>query len=202
MNDLNSDPISDSLLSRRALLRAAAGLAGALAFGLESAPVRADASAPFALAFWDGTRLTDPTQMHADPMLRGASVQITLYSRPAGESPTLHSLTAHFPDGDGPAPAWTPFTAWAASPDDSERGIAFTMPVHPTWGLLLSAEIGPAESRGQATVRLDSGGGRGTAKLRAGTYLIGPAGTDWTGWTPSGEDAASFDHLVLTVAPA
>jgi len=75
--------------------------------------------------------------------------------------------------GAGGAPAWTPFIAWAASPGDGQRGIAFTMPVHPTWGLLLSAETGLAESCGQTVCRLDVGGG-----------------------------PAAFDSLVLTVACA
>ena len=212
MNDptlpaLNADPTSDARLSRRALLRAAAGLAGALALGLESSPVSADASAPFALAFWDGARLTDPTQMHADPALRGASVTLTLRSLPAGAAPTLQALTAHFPDTDAPNPVWTPFTAWAASPEDGARGIAFTMPVHPAWGLLLTVDLGA--SGGQSVCRLDSGGGRGTSKLRAGTYLIAPAGTDWRGVAPTdggylmqGGGPVGFDYLALTVAPA
>ena len=210
MIDSNADPTPDSTLTRRALLRAAAGLAGVLALGLEASdacalpisPGGLGAGAPLALAFWDGTRLLDPTRMHPDRTLAGASLRLTLRSRPVGEVPTLHALTAHFPDADGPAPAWTPFTAWAASPGDSERGIAFTMPVHPAWGLLLSAETGPAASRGQTVCRLDVGGGRGTPKLRVGTYLLAPAGTDWTGWSPGDWEPAAFDSLVLTVARA
>ena len=104
--------------------------------------------------------------------------------------------------GAGGAPAWTPFIAWAASPGDGQRGIAFTMPVHPTWGLLLSAETGPAGSCGQTVSRLDVGGGRGMPKLRVGTYLLAPAGTDWTGWSPGDWGPAAFDSLVLTVARA
>ena len=221
--DPNTDPTPDAPLTRRALLRAAVGLAGALALGLEAAPARADlpalddpdAGAPPALAFWDGAQLQDPARMSADRVLagralRGASVRLTLHSRPAGGPPTLHALTAHFPVRDGAETRWTPFLAWAASPGAGGQGIAFTMPIHPVEGLRLSVELGegPRGDVRSAECRLGLAGGG--AALRAGTYLIAPTGTDWTGCTLAGGERLSafgggpvgFDHLLLTVGPA
>ena len=221
--DPNADPTLDSPLTRRALLRAAAGLAGVFALGLGAAPARAggpamdgpDVGVPPALAFWDGVRLRDPARMSADRMLanralRGASVRLTLHSRSAGDLPTLRALTAHFPVRDGAGTRWTPFLAWAASPGGGGQGIAFTMPIHPVEGLRLSVGLseGPLGNVRSAECRLGLAGGG--AALRAGTYLIAPAGTDWTGCaladgeclTGSDGGPVGFDHLLLTVGPA
>ncbi len=203
MTDLKTDRFT-----RRALLRAAAGAAGALALGL---PARAAAKkdVPLALAFWDGVRLLDPALMREDAAALGGSARITLHSHPAGGPPALHALTVFFPVADGMRTCWTPFTAWAASPGAGGRGSAFILPVHPAAGLRLCVEHG-AGRREDFRLGGPAGGLMGGLALRAGTYLFAPAGTDWTGsslrdsalLTAPGGGSVGFDHLVLVVAPA
>jgi hypothetical protein len=208
---------SRSLLPRRRFLRGAAGVVGAIPFGLtvgpESRPARA-AGTPVSLYFWDGTRLVNASDLpEGDPALSGTSVHVTL-SRPAaarGAVKRLRAVNAHFPLADG---RLIPFYAWSTAQD--RPGVTFTVAIDDAHSLILSVE----QVRGETFLRLGVGGTAGMPKLKAGTYILASGTPSLIGCrcdtvkagskaspvltrrTRQGFAPVVLDYLVVTVTPA
>ncbi len=212
----------DDRLTRRAFLSGAVSLGGVLALGWSVRPADGAArpgSAPLALAFLDGSRLVDATRLpQGEAALCQTGVRLTVHGR-VGTGQTLRGLSAHFLIHEGSQAHLVPFHAWAGSPHGNSHDAAFVLPLVPPDGLHLTVRhAAGADADAQETLcLLTPGNAPGQAKLRAGTYVLMPAGADWSRChyeasgppggqlfrgTADGLVPAGFDHLILTVRPA